>query len=525
MQRHPLAARQRLLWRISFIALALVAYALILIGVASTTGLGDALSSVALLALGAAVSWLTIARAPTTSSQRLGGRAQAQWQRERTLALTTAISVYLVLVVGSLAARLGGLWACTTLPLCGPFEGQASIAMVHRGIAAGVSLLVVALAVQALRSHHERPVRRAAVWAAGAIALQNGVGILMVLTAQGEQGMPLTYVRLAHLAVGAFTWSAVVVLATLVIRMPPSKTVPVRDTTPDAGVRPRSLFWDYVSLTKPGVISLLIFTTFAAMFITPAGVPELSLIGWTMLAGWLMPAGAHAINCYVDRDIDGKMGRTGRRPLPSGRIPAWHALVLGLVLGALAFVLFARFVNLTAAVVALAGYIYYAVIYTIVLKRHSVHNIVIGGGAGAIPPLVGWAAVTGSLTWASLLLFAVIFYWTPPHFWALALIRRKDYANAGVPMLPVVAGDERTKRQILIYTVVMIALSLLLAPAGLMGWAYSLMAAALGVAFLGYVLRMIRDDTTARRWALYKFSLLYLFLLFVAMMVDRLVFV
>jgi len=285
-----------------------------------------------------------------------------------------------------------------------------------------------------------------------------------------------------------------------------------------------SLWKDYLSLTKPGVISLLIFTTFAAMFITPAGLPSLSLIFWTMLGGWLMPAGAQAINCYFDRDIDVKMGRTSRRPLPSGRIPAWHALVLGLFLGAVAFAILAIFVNVLTAWVALAGCIYYAVIYTMVLKRHSVHNIVIGGGAGAIPPLVGWAAVTGSLTWPSLLLFAIIFSWTPPHFWALALIRRKDYANAGVPMLPVVAGDEETKRQILIYTLITVAVSLLLTPVHMMGLAYLIMAGVLGVIFTAYVIKMMRNDTTAARWALYRFSLLYLFLLFVAMMVDRLVF-
>jgi protoheme IX farnesyltransferase len=172
----------------------------------------------------------------------------------------------------------------------------------------------------------------------------------------------------------------------------------------------------------------------------------------------------------------------------------------------------------------LAGYVYYAVIYTVVLKRHTVHNIVIGGGAGAIPPLVGWAAVTGSLTWPSLLLFAIIFCWTPPHFWALALIRRRDYANAGVPMLPVVAGDEETKRQILIYSLIMVGISLLLTPFHLLGMVYLVLSVLLGLVFVGYVVRMMRQDTTATRWAVYRFSLLYLFLLFVGMMVDRLIF-
>jgi protoheme IX farnesyltransferase len=523
MPHESLATNPRPLWRTWLVVLALLAYVLILTGAAWTTSLGDVLSSVALLVLGTAVSWLALART-TSTSQRLGGRAQALWKRERALALLGATSVYVTLVFGSLVTKIGGLWTCTTLPFCGPLAGRATLTLVHRGFAAMATLLVIALAIQALRSHHERAVRRAAFWAIRGIVAQNIVGVLLVLTARGNEPGSLTFVRLAHLAVGASTWSAVAVLATLVVRVPPSKTASVRDIAAHRGAQRPSLLWDYVSLTKPGVITLLIFTTLAAMFITPAGVPSLSLLGWTMLGGWLMPAGAHALNCYFDRDIDGKMGRTGRRPIPSGRIPAWHALVLGLGLGALAFVIFARFVNLLTAVLALAGYVYYVVLYTIVLKRNSVHNIVIGGGAGAIPPLVGWAAASGSLTWTSLLLFAVIFYWTPPHFWALALIRQKDYANAGVPMLPVVAGDARTKRQILIYSAVMIGLSLLLTPFHLMGRAYIVMAAVLGLIFLGYVLGMIRNDSTATRWALYRFSLLYLFLLFVAMMVDRLVF-
>ena len=524
MQDVSLGANPRLLWRTLLILLVILAYSLILMGVVWATSLGNLLSSSALLVLGTAVIWLTLARTPPTS-QRLGGRAQTLWKRERTLAFTSAAIVYLALVFGSLTANTGALWSCTRLPLCGPLEARASVAIIHRGVATVATLLVIGLAIQAMRTHCERPLRRAALWAIGWIVAQNIVGVLLVLAARADESVSLPYARLAHLGVGAFTWSAVVVLTTLVVRIPPSKTIKVLDPAANAHIRRPSLLWDYVSLTKPRVITLLIFTTLAAMFITPAGLPSLSLICWTILGGWLMPAGAHALNCYFDRDIDGKMGRTGRRPLPSGRIPAWHALVLGLGLGALAFVIFTRFVNLLSAVVALAGYIYYVVIYTIVLKRHSVHNIVIGGGAGAIPPLVGWAAASGSLTWASLLLFAVIFYWTPPHFWALALIRRKDYANAGVPMLPVVAGDEETKRQILIYSVIMIGLSFLLTPFHLMGTAYLVAAVGLGLIFLAYVMRLMRNDVIAARWALYRFSLLYLFLLFVAMMVDRLVFV
>ena len=260
------------------------------------------------------------------------------------------------------------------------------------------------------------------------------------------------------------------------------------------------------------------------MYITPAGIPELSLVLWTTLGGWLMASGSHSINCYLDKDIDVNMGRTGRRPIPSGRIPAWHALALGIALGVVAFVILALFVNLLAAILALAGFLYYVFIYTIWLKRTSKHNIVIGGGAGAFPPLVGWAAVTGSLAPEALLLWLIVFFWTPPHFWALALIRQKDYARAGVPMLPVVEGDQETRRQIVIYTLSMLALTALPPALGMLGWAYLLSAAVSGGLFLHYALKLRRDGTTTTAWALYKYSLLYLAILFVAMVVDRVVF-
>jgi protoheme IX farnesyltransferase len=269
------------------------------------------------------------------------------------------------------------------------------------------------------------------------------------------------------------------------------------------------------------VITLLILTTLAGMLITPAGLPPAALIFWTLLGGWLMASGAHAINCYLDRDIDRLMGRTSRRPLPSQRIPAWHALALGIVLGTLAFAILAIFVNLLAAALALAGLLYYVFVYTLWLKRTSMHNIVIGGGAGAFPPLVGWAAATGGLTLPAVFLFAIVFYWTPPHFWALALIRERDYARAGVPMLPVVAGDAETRWQILLYTLLMFMLTLMLTPLQIMGLPYLGMALALGALFLRYVVRLLHDGTPGAAWGLYRFSLIYLALLFAAMVLDR----
>lgn len=507
------------------IILASLAYVVNLVGVAQTSRLGDMISSIALLLIGIAVgrlTWQQLAALPHWPGKRL----PLSWRRARILAIVTTVTLYLALVFGSIVVNVDGLAVCTAWPFCVPTGQGAVLAITHRLIAGAATLLVLGLALWVLRNHSRAALKRVARWAITLILVQNVVGLLMVLAARGDIALSLSTARFAHLAVGAVAWSIIIVLAVMVVRVPPFATA--RSTEPSKATakvdRQPSLWQDYVSLTKPRVITLLIFTTFVALFITPAGVPSLTIILWTMVGGWLMPAGAQAINCYFDGDIDAKMGRTSRRPIPSGRIPAWHALALGIGLGALAFAILAYFVNPLTAWVAFAGYIYYAVIYTIVLKRHSVHNIVIGGGAGAIPPLVGWAAATGSLSWTSLLLFAIIFYWTPPHFWALALIRKTDYANAGVPMLPVVSGDRETKRQILVYTIIMIVLSLLPTPVGMMGIAYLIMATLLGLIFLAYVLRMNGNDTMANRWALYRFSLLYLFLLFVAMMVDRLVF-
>ncbi len=291
-------------------------------------------------------------------------------------------------------------------------------------------------------------------------------------------------------------------------------------TTP-APTRP-SLLADLVTLTKPRIISLLLVTTVAPMFITPAGVPSLALIGWVMLGGYLMAGGANAINMWFDRDIDRVMARTRARPVPAGRLPAAAALLFGVALGATAFALFWRFVNPLAAWLALAGLLFYVFIYTIGLKRWSPQNIVIGGAAGAFPPLVGWASMTGSLDLAALYLFAIIFYWTPPHFWALALVKQADYAKAGVPMMPLVRGAHHTKLQMLAYTVMLVLLTTLPTLSGTQGLFYLAVAVLLGGRLLWYCVRLLRESgTTPTAWRMYRYSLLYLALLFVAMGVDR----
>ena len=278
---------------------------------------------------------------------------------------------------------------------------------------------------------------------------------------------------------------------------------------------------DYIALTKPNVMSLLLFTTLMAMLIAAGGLPPLLLVLWTMIGGALAAGASGAMNMYFDRDIDAAMTRTRTRPVPAGRIAPMHALAFGVVLAIASFVVLAAEVNLLAALLALTGILIYVGVYTLWLKRTSVQNIVIGGAAGAIPPLVGWAAVTGRLDVTALLLFLIIFVWTPPHFWALALIAKNEYAKVGVPMMPVIRGDQTTKRHILAYSIALVALTLALTPLHVMGTFYLACALLLGVLFIVLAVRVAREGSIAAERAMYKFSMLYLALLFGAMVIDR----
>jgi heme o synthase len=291
-----------------------------------------------------------------------------------------------------------------------------------------------------------------------------------------------------------------------------------------SGTRLAQLLRDYVTLTKPRIISLLLVTTVAPMIAAVGGWPGFGLIFWTMLGGYLMAGGANALNMVWDRDIDAKMGRTSLRPIPSGRMSPAHGLAFGLLLSATAFVLFWQLVNPLSAMLALSGLLYYVLIYTTWLKRSSPQNIVIGGAAGAFPPLVGWAAAAGELSLTALYLFLIVFFWTPPHFWALALVKQKDYGRVGVPMAPNVWGEKETIRQMLVYAVVLVLLTLVPVTYGGFGLFYGLCALALGGWLVQGVVRVARAATlTEPAWALYRNSLLYLALLFCAMAVDGLI--
>jgi protoheme IX farnesyltransferase len=280
---------------------------------------------------------------------------------------------------------------------------------------------------------------------------------------------------------------------------------------------------DYLALTKPVILSLLLMTTLAGMIVGGHGVPPVGAILWTLLGGALAAGGASALNQYTDRDLDAQMMRTRRRPIPAGRLDPARVLTFGLVLCTLAFYTLAIFVNLLSALLALAGMIYYVVLYGLVLKRSTVQNIVVGGGAGAIPPLVGWAAATGSLDLRALFLFAVVFFWTPAHFWALALLRQKDYERAGVPMLPVVYGEREARFQILLYALQVVLLTLILSTVQSTGWVYLTSAAILGAGLLTHAVRLWRRGGARLAWSMYRYSSIYLALLFAALIADTLI--
>jgi protoheme IX farnesyltransferase len=275
---------------------------------------------------------------------------------------------------------------------------------------------------------------------------------------------------------------------------------------------------DYVTLTKPKVQLLLLLTTVTTMYV--AGDPSLGLVALTLLGGSLSAGGAGAVNHYLDRDIDAQMARTATRPVPSGRIAPRAALLYGIALAVLSFALLSLTVNLLAALLSLSGFLGYVFVYTLWLKRTTPQNIVIGGAAGAVPPLVGWAAVTGGVESTALYLFAIVFYWTPPHFWALSLLMKDEYARVGVPMMPVVRGEVETRRQILLYTCLLLVLTLLPVAFGFFGAVYGATALLLGAGFIALAVRLQRRADRRSALRAYLYSLAYLAVLFCAMVLD-----
>ena len=281
-----------------------------------------------------------------------------------------------------------------------------------------------------------------------------------------------------------------------------------------------SVLRDYLALTKPRIISLLLLTALGGMFLAEGGAPKVSLAMLVLVGGALASGGANALNHYLDRDIDGRMARTKNRPVAVGRVRPQAALIFGIALNAAAMVVLVTWVNTLSAALTLGATLFYALVYTKGLKRTTPQNIVIGGAAGAIPPMVGWVAVTGHLGLPALYMFAIVFFWTPPHFWALSLLLKDDYARAGIPMLPVVAGIDKTKKTIFLYTWLVTALTMMFSASGSVGWIYSAASFILGTMFIWYAWRLLRRPEIEGAKALYLYSLLYLALLFLMIIVD-----
>lgn len=438
--------------------------------------------------------------------------------RDHPLVLLTAGLGFVVIFYGALVANLNAGLVCQGFPLCEgrlgpPATTLGLVQWTHRILAFLLLALITLVTIRQWRGSEpeRRPLRLSALAVLIATLAQIGVAAAMVLNL-----LPPA-LRAAHLLTGTLLWSLLAVLVWYSARTPALVAATERVEAERPG-----LARDLLTLTKPRIISLLLVTTVAPMFITPLGTPSAALVFWVIVGGYLMAGGANAINMWFDRDIDDKMSRTRLRPIPSGRLSPASGLAFGVSLGVLAFAIFWHFVNPLSAWLALSGLLFYVFVYTMWLKRTSPQNIVIGGAAGAFPPLVGWTAVTGQLDLAALYLFAIVFYWTPPHFWALALIKQGEYARAGVPMLPVVRGDRETKIQMLLYTLMLLPLTLMPSVFGALGWFYAVAAALLGGRLLWYCVRLLREhQVTPTAWRMYRYSLLYLALLFAAMGIDR----
>ncbi len=434
----------------------------------------------------------------------------------------TALAIFAQMLLGSWVTGHHAGLAYTDFPLMdgavlpAVAGSEQAVQLAHRLLSVVVAVLVVWSALTLRRSTDSRLARTLALWMVVLIVVQVALGGLNVASR-----LSALFV-VPHLAVGAALWGASVWLWLSTRRLRTSEApmrAPLRDREPGKTDTLRA----YIALTKPRIIELLLVTTVPTMVLAQRGIPSIWLMASVVVGGTLAAGGANAINMYVDRDIDDLMRRTRNRPLPRHAVNPAGALWFGVALSVLAFAWLTITVNLLSALLAMSAIAFYVFVYTMWLKRTTPQNIVIGGAAGCVPVLVAWAAVTGEVGLPALVLFAVVFYWTPPHFWALALRYRGDYAAAKVPMLPVVRGEAETARQIVLYTIVLIAVSLLLLPAAGMGWVYLVAAVLLGGLFLAQALRLRSDAANGRAAiSLFRYSITYLTLLFAAVAADAL---
>lgn len=447
------------------------------------------------------------------------------------LAITNALLVYILMLLGSYVTGSGAALACPGWPFCTPASWAVSnhladINILHRIYAVFVGLVTLWTVISALRRWRVAP-GQAIIGLVGGLLFvwQAIVGGLIVLLREPA------FVAGLHLALATAVWGTLVLLAALATNQ--LRAVPQQqeiekmeqeetEAKKEIGVV-RQTIANYVDLMKPHVTVLLLGVTAAAMAIARQGLPPLALVIPTLLGGAMAAGSANCINCYIDRDIDQIMGRTQRRSLPSGRVEPRQALVFGIILGVASFIIFIAFVNLLSAVLASSAILFYVFVYTLGLKRTTTQNIVIGGAAGAVPVLVGWAAITNNLSLPAIWMFAIIFFWTPPHFWALSLLIQKDYEKAGIPMLPVVKGEAETRRQILLYSLLLLGITLVLFAMGAMGYFYLVGAVILGGGLVYLAIRLWRDHS--KKWArtLFWYSNMYLAAIFAIMVLDRVI--
>ncbi len=435
------------------------------------------------------------------------------------LTLAVLALVGILMVSGAWVVSLDAGTACSGWPLCAgglPTNGLGWLALAHRALTLVSGVGMAALVVRAWRGQRSQQVTLTAATAAFTLF----VGQVLIGAVKVSRGFSADLVGL-HAASAAGVWAALALTAAAA-GLAGRRSEDERAEASEALLF-RARLRDFFTLSKPLIVALLLVTTYAGMVMGARAVPGWEVTLWTMLGGALAAAGSSAINQYIDRDIDGSMQRTAKRPLPARRLTPGEGLAYGVAANLISFFLLAGFVNLTAALLSLAGMVYYVLIYSLWLKRLTVQNIVIGGGAGAIPPLVGWAAVTGSLTFPSLFLFAIVFLWTPPHFWALALVRRNDYARAGVPMMPVIRGEKSTRMQIFIYTLELVAVTLLMPLLNLAGSVFLISAGVLGLWLISAAWRVLRVGGNKVAWKMYRYSSMYLMFIFVALVVDVLV--
>ena len=427
------------------------------------------------------------------------------------LTLGLFFAILLLTVLGGMVSATNAASFCDGAILCLPTQPLGYIKLVHV-VVAGISFIVLWFVWRkAWREQKHHKVLLPLTTVTSILFLgQSFVGAI-----QSVRGYPF------HLTV-LHTFSAIALWISLILLVYISGTLK-EDGKPEIRFAFRQRVKDFWILSKPLIVALLLVTTYGGLVMGGKAFPSMSLTFWTLLGGALAAAGSSALNQYIDRDLDKNMQRTAKRPLADGRLTPAEGLSYGLALCLLSYYVMAGYVNFLAALLSLTGIFYYVLLYSVWLKKATVQNIVIGGGAGAIPPMVGWAAATGELTLAAWILFAIIFMWTPPHFWALAIVRMKDYEKAGVPMLPVVVGEKKTRQQILIYTIELIAVTLLLPIFNLTGVFYLISALVLG-AFLFYAAwRVFREGGNKLAWMMYRWSSMYLAFIFLALMIDAVI--